>query len=197
MTIIGGGDGGASPLTTKGDVAGYDTVDARIPVGADGQVLTADAVQALGVKWATPSGGGVSPSFSVHMNGVNQTGIVTGTWTKLLWSTELFDTNNDFATSRFTPTVAGKYWLHSKVLFNTGLVTNKTLKLTIWKNGVVEGRNQFIVINTSYNSISVVKLVEANGTTDYFEIFAWHDTGLNEEIYGPPAYSWFEGNKID
>jgi hypothetical protein len=46
-----------SPLTTKGDVWGYSTTNARIPVGTDGQVLTADSAQVLGVKWATPSGG--------------------------------------------------------------------------------------------------------------------------------------------
>jgi hypothetical protein len=45
------GGGGSSLLTTKGDVFGYSTVNARIPVGADGQVLTADSVQTLGVKW--------------------------------------------------------------------------------------------------------------------------------------------------
>ena len=41
-----------SPLTTKGDVWGYSTVNARVPVGTNGQVLTADSAQALGVKWA-------------------------------------------------------------------------------------------------------------------------------------------------
>lgn len=46
--------GGASPLTTKGDVYGYSTVDARIPVGSNGQVLTADSAQALGLKWDDP-----------------------------------------------------------------------------------------------------------------------------------------------
>jgi hypothetical protein len=45
-------------LTTKGDVWGYSTTNARIPVGTNGQVLTADSAQALGVKWATPAGGG-------------------------------------------------------------------------------------------------------------------------------------------
>lgn len=70
LAVIGGGDttkalagdgtfrtfggGGSSPLTTKGDLYGHSTVDARIPVGANGQVLTADSAQALGVKWATP-----------------------------------------------------------------------------------------------------------------------------------------------
>lgn len=54
--ILGSG-AGSSPLTTKGDVYGYDTADARIPVGTDAQVLTADSVQPLGVKWATPTAG--------------------------------------------------------------------------------------------------------------------------------------------
>lgn len=51
------GSGSSSPLTTKGDLYGYSTVDARIPVGTNGQVLTADSTQALGVKWATNTPG--------------------------------------------------------------------------------------------------------------------------------------------
>jgi hypothetical protein len=50
--------GGSSPLTTKGDLYGFSTVDARIPIGANGTVLTADSSEALGLKWATPAGGG-------------------------------------------------------------------------------------------------------------------------------------------
>ena len=47
----------SSPLTTKGDVYGYSTVNARIPVGTNGQVLEAASTQALGLKWATPASG--------------------------------------------------------------------------------------------------------------------------------------------
>jgi hypothetical protein len=47
--------GGSSPLTTKGDLYGHSTVDARVPVGTDGQVLTADSTAALGVSYQTPS----------------------------------------------------------------------------------------------------------------------------------------------
>lgn len=46
-----------SPLTTKGDLWGFDTVNNRIPVGTNGQILTADSTQTLGVKWATGGGG--------------------------------------------------------------------------------------------------------------------------------------------
>jgi len=45
-----------SPLTTKGDLWGFDTGDARVPIGPDGDVLTADSTQPLGLKWA--AGGG-------------------------------------------------------------------------------------------------------------------------------------------
>jgi len=54
---MGGGEGGVSEelLTTKGDSHGFSNVNARIPVGLDGQVITADSADALGLGWATPS----------------------------------------------------------------------------------------------------------------------------------------------
>ena len=45
----------SNPVTTKGDLAGYDTAPARIPVGTNGHVLTADSTQSLGLKWAAPA----------------------------------------------------------------------------------------------------------------------------------------------
>ncbi len=46
----------ASPLTTKGDIYTYDTVDQRLPVGTDGYVLSADSGEATGLKWiASPA----------------------------------------------------------------------------------------------------------------------------------------------
>lgn len=63
----GSGGGGSSPLTTKGDIWGYDTGDERIPVGSDGQVLTADSGAALGVAWSSPAGGGTwAPSTTAQ-----------------------------------------------------------------------------------------------------------------------------------
>ena len=58
LSVISGLIGGselASPLTTVGDIWGYDGADARIPVGANGEVLVADSTEALGVKWG-PTG---------------------------------------------------------------------------------------------------------------------------------------------
>lgn len=79
-----------SPLTTKGDVLGYSTVNDRVPVGTNGQVLTADSTQSLGVKWATPapSGGGEV----VYVSDQQAAGTAGGSFGSGSWSTRGLNT---------------------------------------------------------------------------------------------------------
>jgi hypothetical protein len=63
-SMLGGGGGGGSVATdaifdAKGDLPGGTGANtaARLPIGTDGQVLTADSAETTGMKWATPSGG--------------------------------------------------------------------------------------------------------------------------------------------
>lgn len=66
----------ASPLTTKGDVYTYSTGNARLGVGADDYVLTADSTEPTGLKWAATAGGGAS---AVHAFSNTTTTTYTGT----------------------------------------------------------------------------------------------------------------------
>ena len=63
-----------SPLTTKGDILTFTTVDARLPVGTDGQVLSANSAQSTGLEWIDSTGN----PFSVSQPSTN-TNMVSGT----------------------------------------------------------------------------------------------------------------------
>jgi hypothetical protein len=52
----GGGGGTTSPLTTKGDVFTFSTGNARLAVGSDHQVLTANSGATTGNDWEYPPG---------------------------------------------------------------------------------------------------------------------------------------------
>jgi hypothetical protein len=69
------GPAGASAttvVTTKGDLLSYSTTAARLGVGSNGTVLTADSAEATGLKWATPSSGGMTLITSTSLSGVSQ-----------------------------------------------------------------------------------------------------------------------------
>lgn len=87
LTISGGSVGwGAcgtsSPLTTKGDLYTYDTGNARLPVGTNGQILSANSAQATGLQWVTPSYGDLSSSVGVSVDG--EAAVFDGTTGKLI-----------------------------------------------------------------------------------------------------------------
>lgn len=63
--------GSPSPLTTKGDVYTFSTADARLAVGANDTVLTADSSTATGLKWATPAAGGMTLISTTTLSGTS------------------------------------------------------------------------------------------------------------------------------
>ena len=62
---MGGGEAGVPDdlLTTKGDTHGFDTANARVPIGANTTVLTADSTTALGLAWQAPVAGYLQPTL--------------------------------------------------------------------------------------------------------------------------------------
>lgn len=58
--------GGASPLTTKGDIYAYSTLDARFPIsGNNGYILTEDSGAAFGFSWQAAPAGSVDIGSSI------------------------------------------------------------------------------------------------------------------------------------
>lgn len=69
-----------SPLTTKGDVIAFDgTNNIRLPVGSNGQVLSANSGQASGLQWITPTNGTVT-----NVTGTAPIVVATGSTTPVI-----------------------------------------------------------------------------------------------------------------
>jgi hypothetical protein len=82
------GPAGASAttvVTTKGDLLTYDTTAARLGVGSNDQVLTADSTAATGLKWATPSSGGMTLLSTTTLSGASTTiSGISGSYNRLV-----------------------------------------------------------------------------------------------------------------
>jgi len=63
--------------TTKGDLWSYTTGPARLGVGANGEVLTANSAAASGLEWTVPAGGGDVTSAVNTVDGEVQLGAAT------------------------------------------------------------------------------------------------------------------------
>lgn len=83
----------ASPLTTKGDLFWFSTVDAKLPVGTNWQTIIADSGESLGVKWGNPPWGGDMVSSTYDPDGIwwsafEMDNMVEWSTTKILTDTE-------------------------------------------------------------------------------------------------------------
>lgn len=138
--------GASSPLTTKGDIYGHSTVDARIPVGADNQVLIADSTKALGVRWDTvPSGApgsGLKKLFSTTLSGIGAldtgaSGIAAGHGTIYI---SILCQSSSVANDSFTARINGDTGANYDAMFRQASGTQTfgtSLAQTSWTAGIV------------------------------------------------------------
>ena len=137
------------------------------------------------------------PTFSAYPStSVQQTILSNGTQQKVLFQNEAWDNNNNFASSRFTPTVAGYYQLNAAVRISGTLGTGESM-LVIWKNGAEYHRGwnaSGTEVGANFFAMQVSALVYANGTTDYFEIYIQQGSGGNRDItVAGSNITWFNG----
>jgi hypothetical protein len=112
---------------------------------------------------------GNQPTFYAYTTAGNQS-VTSSTFTKINLATEAWDTNNNFASSRFTPTVAGYYQFNGSFSVE-GLGTVTRFIISIYKNGTEYIRG--IDSATIGNSAVISTMIPMNGTTDYVELYGF------------------------
>jgi hypothetical protein len=137
------------------------------------------------------------PAFSAY-SASNQT-LTTTTFTKVVLGTETFDTNSNFASSTFTPTVAGYYQINGTIYFTgTGLTYGST---RLYKNGSQYKIGSFVLLTsgtqTDYIS-TVADVVYMNGSTDYLELYGYANIagGGNIVMSSGSTLTYFSGALI-
>lgn len=141
-----------------------------------GAVVTSNIADANVTQAKLAAGvAGTGPAFSAYLSGASQT-VSTSTWTKATLNTEEYDTNNNFASNRFQPTVAGYYYI-AGVIRCTSTVSFSRYIVAIWKNGTSDyarlSECNFTTAATSQFQAGGSCLVYLNGTTDYVELYGY------------------------
>ena len=148
-----------------------------------GQITLQEPTTASNFTQTLPAAGGVTmvsgnmPAFSAYQSSA-QPSLTNGVTTKILFQTEVFDTNNNFANSTFTPTVAGYYQLSAG--FGLANASDTAFaQLTLYRNGtaVANGSASKGQTGTLFPQAAGSFLFYFNGSTDYAEIYAYTSGG--------------------
>ncbi len=137
------------------------------------------------------------PRFIIHLN-ATQT-ITNNTFTKITYDTIDLDNKNwwDNTNHRYTPQVAGKYFIH--ITAQLGGSTALQYQLSINKNGsqvrnIVIG--DLVVALPAGAGISVGAIIAFNGSTDFIEGAALINASGSWTVAGGAISTWIEGYYI-
>ena len=136
----------------------------------------------------------LQPSASLHLDGHQS--VTSDTWTKLLFALELHDTNNDFASNKFTVPVDGLYLIIMRC--SAQMASADLLMGAIWKNGaevIRSSSDSGMVSNISPVCSAIIDL----DATDYIEGAAYHNFGAGAQNItgsGSPSYTHMMVHKL-
>ena len=120
--------------------------------------------------WAS-AGGDNTPAFAATLSAI-QTVSSSGTWTKVEFDSEIFDSDSCYDSStnyRFTPTTAGKYFVYGQAAVH--YMTSTMLKVAILKNGSIYVYTSVSASNSDENYGYTGAIINFNGSTDYVEFY--------------------------
>jgi hypothetical protein len=180
--------------TSSGLVVDSDLTGSLKLQTAGNDALTVDSSQVVNFAKQFQINGVLPPVFSAYNNASQS--ISSNTLTKILFQLEDFDTNNNFASSRFTPTVAGYYQINAGL--NIAPAASGVAAVAIYKNGNEWQSGSQVPMNGTYSVRPVVStVIYFNGSTDYVEIYGLQISGGSLNVgTNVTIATWFTGSFI-
>jgi len=175
-------------VDAKGDLISATAADtpARLAVGTDGQVLTADSTASTGIKWATPSAGSSFAGCSLYNSG-NWT-ISAGTVTSLGFDAESFDVGGYHSTSSNTSRItiptgkAGYYHFVMNALWGADFAEPHQMRLL--KNGSLIWLNTIATPGSAMSLGRSQSFIAYGAEADYFEFAVYQDSASSKTLSG-------------
>lgn len=175
-------EGGIQPtiVDAKGDLITATAADtpARLAVGANNTILTADSTTATGLKWGTPA----TPTFvgcAVYSSATQS--LTNNVLTALTWDTETYDTNAFHSTSSNTSRITipsgydGKYRIGGLVSFHPNGTGRRELQL--YKNGAVLAYGNTVIGSATDFIGNYMDWSTTLVAGDYVELYALQSSG--------------------
>jgi hypothetical protein len=142
-------------------------------------------------------GGTNTPAFMANL--ASGQSISDGASTKVNMSTEIFDTDSKYDNSnyRFTPTVAGKYFVYAQIMLTAYGADGTAAGLQIKKNGsTIHESYERSAQNNNFDFYIHISATVVLDDDDYIEIFALQSSGSSKTIYQGSLYSFWGAYKI-
>ena len=194
LRLFGASSGYTEIVASAGSASTTFTLPAN--GGSASQYLQTDGAGIL--SWQTVTSGLQSDGPAFYVDQSASTSLTHNTFHKLEFDDELFDTNNCYDNTtnyRFTPTVAGYYYLSAGAsMANTASDPNEMI-LYIRKNGstIINAMNSTRGSAGGYSGINVSGVAQANGSSDYFEVFFYYWDTDSENFSTDASRCFFTG----
>ena len=153
-----------SPLTVKGDLFGYSTTQARVPVGNDGETLVADSSTTTGLRYGVNFAAGknmlLNADMQIAQRGTSFTGITSGT-------NFLVDRYN------FEPSSLGTWTATQENDAPSALGNAKSAKVLCTTANASPGTSAYAVFQTTLEGQSVQRLAKGTASAQTSTMSFW------------------------
>lgn len=174
-------------VDAKGDLIAATAADtpARLAVGTNGQVLTADSTAATGLAWTTIASGSTFTGVAVYGTGTTVSA-PNNTVVTVTFNSEAIDTNGFHSTTTDTSRLtvpsgkAGYYWIYADLQYAANTANKYNAQISV--NGNTIAAQSQGSAGGDFNTSVPIFTVQSLAVGDYVELKARQITGGTVDV---------------